>query len=185
MPPVKTSAGAVPVGSLQINGGRYLCKPCFFGQPDQAVAWVRKALEEQKISSLYIGLANRLVRCKKDLAEEAKAALAEAEKGALIEEIQKPPVLACHGVIASLEGDDSAAKCYFLATLKILEETPHMPFRDGHINRTKARLSCALARQGYLDEAKKHFAQARKYLVATQATELLEECRQALGDPDL
>jgi tetratricopeptide (TPR) repeat protein len=153
-------------------------------QHDKALELVKLSLEEKKTPSVYIGLATRLLRCKKG-PEEVKAALAEAEKGTLIEDIEKPIVLTCHGVIANLEKDYSAAKKHFQAALEIMERTRHMPHRDGHINRTKARLSCVVAKEGDLVAARKLFSEANEYLVATKETELIEECKQALGESNL
>jgi len=150
-------------------------------QHDKALELVRKSLEEKRSSSVYIALATRLLRCKKELAE-VKTALVEAEKGTLVDDIEKPIVLTCHGVIANMERDYSAARKYFQASLEIMERTRHMPYRDGHINRTKARLSCVVAREGDLVAARKLFAETKEYLVATKETELIEECEQALRE---
>ena len=153
-------------------------------QHDKALELVKKSLEEKRTPSVYIGLATRLLRCKKDPAE-VKAALAEAEKGTLIEDIERPIVLTCHGVIANLEKDYSAAQKHFQAALEIMERTRHMPHRDGHTNRTKARLSCVVAKAGDLVTARKLFAEAKEYLFETKETELIEECKQALGESNL
>jgi hypothetical protein len=80
-----------------------------------------------------------------------------------------------------LEGDYASARHELEASFKIVEENRNRPFRDGHLNVLKGYLCCVLARQGDLTEAKKYFMQARKYLVATNETELLEECEKAIG----
>jgi tetratricopeptide (TPR) repeat protein len=122
-------------------------------QHDKALELVKQSLEEKRTPSVYIGLAARLLRCKRDPVE-VKAALAEAEKGTLIDDIEMPIVLTCHGVIANLEKDYSAAQRHFRAALEIMERTRHKPFRDGHISKTKARLCCVLAKQGDSVDAK-------------------------------
>lgn len=149
---------------------------------DKALALVRESLAEKPRPTVYIGLATRLLRCKADLAE-VKAALAEAEKGILVEDLESRMVLLCHGIVAFREKDFSTAEKNFKASLDILEKTKNLPFSEGHIHRGKARLGCALAKQGDLDGARTLFTAARPYLVATQNTELLEECQRAIGEP--
>jgi tetratricopeptide (TPR) repeat protein len=147
---------------------------------NQALDLVKQSLAQQPRSSVYIGLATRLLRCKANLAE-VKEALAEAEKGPLVEDIERPLVIQCHGVVAYLENDLQAAEKDFRAALEIYERTRHIAFRDGHISRTKGRLCCVLAKRGDMNGARIYFEAAEKYLVATQSSELLEECKASLG----
>ena len=89
-------------------------------------------------------------------------------------------VFVCRGAVAALEKDDLTAKKFFLDALDIFERTRNLPFREGHILKTKARLCCVLARQSELAAAKKQFAEAKTYLESTDESELLEECKRAL-----
>ena len=86
------------------------------------------------------------------------------------------------GILTYLEGDDTSAKHDLEASLKITELNKHHPFRDGNISLTKANLCCVLARQGDMTRANKYFAQAKTYLIATEDSELMEECKKALGN---
>jgi tetratricopeptide (TPR) repeat protein len=148
---------------------------------EKALELMREALAEKPLPSLYIGLARRLLKCKRDLAD-VKAALAEAEKGILVEDLERPKVLLCHGDVAKLEKNYSLAKQHYQAALEILERTRHLPLRDGQIYPTKARLCCVVAAHGDLAAAKRYFLEATDYLVATGRTELIAECQAALGE---
>ncbi len=145
---------------------------------DKALEWTLKAIAEKPSTALYIDLMNRLVRYKRDPIR-ARAVLAEVEKGT-VTDIGKPFLARCRGILAYLEGDNATARKELEAALAALEQR-HQPFRDGGIALTKAYLSCVLARQGEMAAARKQFAEAKDYLVATEETELLAECQRMVG----
>jgi hypothetical protein len=88
--------------------------------------------------------------------------------------------LGCCAILAFLEGDYATAKRELEASLAIMEETPHIPYRAGNISVSKAYLCCVLAKLGDRDGAKKNFMDAKEYLVATDEAELLEQCKHAI-----
>ena len=146
---------------------------------DKGLEYAWKAIEEKQTPALYLDLVNRLLRYKKDTVQ-AHNVLAKVDKS-LLTDIAKPYYSRCLGILAYLEGDYASARRELEASLKIVEENRNRPFRDGHLNMLKGYLCCVFARQGDLTEAEKYFMQARKYLVATDETELLEECQKAIG----
>jgi len=135
-----------------------------------------QSIRENPTPALYLDVANRLVRYKKDTVR-AREALAEAEKSTLTE-IAKPFHLRCRGILAYLEGDYVTAKNELEASLALMLKTPHQPYRDGHISVARAYLSCVLAKQGEFSAARKCFDEAKPYLVATGEDELLGECQK-------
>ena len=80
--------------------------------------------------------------------------------------------------MAYVEGDHAAAKRELEASPGILAQNPNQPFRDGSISIARAYLCCVLAKIGDREGAKKHFAAAQDYLMATDETDLLEECKR-------
>jgi tetratricopeptide (TPR) repeat protein len=148
-------------------------------QHDRALEYSVKALQETPTPALYLDLANRLLRFKKDPLQ-GRQALLEAEKSTLTD-IAKPYHLRCRGILAYLLQDYPTAKRELEASLEIMERTRDQPFRDGNISVVKGYLSCVLARLGETPAARKCFAPAKEYLVATGETELLEECKRATG----
>jgi len=150
-------------------------------QHDQALECTRKSIAEKPTAAAWLDLSNRFARYKKD-AVQARAALVEAEKITLTS-VEEAYHLRCRGIVAWVEGDCRSAKKELEASLAMMEKTRHVPFRDGHISIAKAYLGCALARLGDLAGAKHCFAEARKYLEATEETELLKECRKVIGEP--
>lgn len=148
-------------------------------QRDRALEYTVKALQEKPTPTLYLDLANRLLRYRKD-ALQGRKALLEAEKSTLTD-IAKPFHLRCHGILAYLEQDFPAAKKALEASLEIMERTRDQPFRDGNISVARAYLACVLARLGETAASRKCLAQAREYLVATGETELLDECSRLAG----
>jgi len=149
-------------------------------QYDKGLEWTWQSIRENPRPTIYLDLANRLVRYKKDTIG-AREALAEAEKSTLTE-IAKPFHLRCRGILAYLEGDYATAKKELEASRALMLKTPHQPYRDGHISVARAYLCCVLARQGDLSGARKCFDEAKKYLVATGEDELLAECKKAIGE---
>jgi hypothetical protein len=62
----------------------------------------------------------------------------------------------------------------------MMEETRHIPGREGNMAVAKAYLCCVLSHLGDLPEAKRCFAEAKEYLIATEETELIPECNGAM-----
>ncbi len=147
---------------------------------DKSLEYGWKALEEKQTPALYLDLANRLLRYKKDTVK-AKEILAKIEKDTLTE-IAKPYYLRCQGILDYIEGDYASAREELEVSLKMMEQTRDRPFRDGNISVVKGYLCCVLAKRGGLTEAKRCFEQVREYLIATSETELLEECKKAIGE---
>ena len=148
-------------------------------QHDKALEYCLQSIREKPTPVLYLDLANRYVRYMKDPVK-AREALAEAEKSTL-PDLAKPFHLRCRGMLAFLEGDYVTARRDLEASLEIMQKTPHIPYRDGHISVAKAYLCCVLAKQGDQAAAQKNFTDAEEYLVATGETELLEQCKKATG----
>jgi tetratricopeptide (TPR) repeat protein len=151
-------------------------------EPDKAIEFNLKSIQEHPNAASYLDLANRLARYKKDPVK-AREALNQAENGTL-PELGKASHLRCKGILAYLEGDYAGAKKELEAALELMERTRHIPFRDGNISVGRAYLACVLARQGDVAGAKKQYEQARPYLVATKEKELMAECLQAIGQKE-
>jgi hypothetical protein len=152
-------------------------------QYDKSVEYTRKSIEENPTSVGYLDLANRFARYKRDT-KKAREALAEAEKITMTNN-EKAFHLRCRGILAYLETDYASAQKELKASLEIMEQTRNVPFRDGHISVAKAYLCCVLAKQDNFVAAKKCFEEAKEYLVATKETDLIDECKQLLGDSNL
>jgi hypothetical protein len=87
----------------------------------------------------------------------------------------------CLGLVEYLEGDDNGARRDLEAALKLAEEIPRLPYRDGAKSLSRAYLCRVLARQGDFAGARKHYAAAEKYLRATGETGLMAECQARLA----
>lgn len=149
-------------------------------QPDKAIALNLEVTEEHPDSTGWIDLSYRYARHKRNPAK-AREAMAEADKHPM-PDFAKPFRLRCLGVIAYLEEDYAAARQALEAAIHDVEAVKWRPFKDGHLSISRAYLSCVLAKQGDFSAAKKNFALAKDYLIATGENELLAECRQATGD---
>ena len=149
-------------------------------QHDKAVEYITEAIAEEPTPALYLDLIFHLLHYKKD-ATKASEVLSTIEKNA-ITGIAEPFHLRCLGILAYLEADYASAKQQLESSLEIFERKNRWPFRDGHISLTKSYLCRTLAKQGDLTAAKKYFAEARKYLAATDQVELLDECKKAVGE---
>jgi hypothetical protein len=103
----------------------------------------------------------------------------EADKS-VISEIGKPFRLRCLGIIAYLEGDCGEARRNLEIALQMMEQTRDQPYRDGGISVTKAYLCCVLAKLGDLKAARQCLSEAKEYLVATDESELLADCNEAV-----
>lgn len=152
----------------------------FAKQYDKAVELNLKAIEEHPTSTAWADLSYRYARYKRD-PSKAREAMAEADKNPM-PEIAKPFRLRCLGVIGYLEGDYAAARQNLETAIQLVEKVKWRPFKDGHLSITRAYLCCLLAKQGDLQAAKRNFALAKDYLIATKEDELLTECRQVIGD---
>jgi tetratricopeptide (TPR) repeat protein len=148
-------------------------------QHDKALEYAWQSIREKPTPVLYLDLANRYARYKSD-PFKAREALAEAEKST-IPDLAEPFYLRCRGISALLEGDYATAQRELHASLAIMQKTPHIPYRDGHISVAKAYMCCVFAKQGDQAAAKKNFVEAEEYLVATGENELLEQCKRAMG----
>ena len=158
------------VGGLYVTAKQY----------DKSIECNLASIAEKPTSTAYLDLANRYARYKKDPVK-ARAAMAEAEKSPMAD-TSKPFHIRCRGIIAYLEGDDAAAKRDLETAIELVEKAKGRMYRDGHLSVARAYLCCVLARQKNLVGAKKCFALAKKYLVATKEDELLAECRQLTGE---
>jgi tetratricopeptide (TPR) repeat protein len=148
-------------------------------QYDKAIELNLKAIEENPNSTAWADLSYRYARYKRN-PQKAREAMAEADKSPMTE-IAKPFRIRCMGVIAYLEGDYTAAKRELEMAISLVEKVKWRPFKDGHLSVARAYLCCASGKLGDLVAAKKNFALAKDYLIATKEDELLTECRQATG----
>ncbi len=146
---------------------------------DKSLECAWKAVEEKQTPALYLDLANRLLSYKKDTIK-AREAIYKAEQGE-ITEIAKPYLKRCRGILFYLEGNFDLARQEFESSLEIYERNKNRPFIDGSISEVKGYLSCVLAKQGDMDAARTYYIQARKYLIATEDTKLIEECEKIIG----
>jgi tetratricopeptide (TPR) repeat protein len=147
---------------------------------DKAIEYNLMSIEEKSTSTAWADLSNRYARYKRD-AIKARKAMAEADKSPM-SDIAKPFRIRCLGIIAYLEGDYSSAKRELETAIELVDKAKSRPFRDGHLSVARAYLGCVLAKQGDLPAAKKIFALAKEYLLATKEDELLAECRQLIGE---
>lgn len=147
-------------------------------QHDKALEYTLLAIAEKPSPVLYLDLANRYARHKKD-PFSARDALVEAEKSPL-PDATIPSLHRFKGEVAYLEGNYPLAKEEIETAIRLMEATPHVPFRDGNINVAKAYLCCVLARLGDFKGAEKNYREAERYLRATNETELMAECRAEL-----
>jgi tetratricopeptide (TPR) repeat protein len=148
-------------------------------QYDKAIEYTLLSLEEKENPSMYVDLAYRLARHKRDVVA-ARKVLAKGEQ-AVLAEMAKPFLLRARGWVCYLEHNYAAARSAFEEAIQYLERNRHQPFHDGSIAVAKAHLACVLAKQGEFDLAKKSFAEAKKYLEATDEKDLLDECRNTIG----
>lgn len=144
-------------------------------QYDMAIEYTRLSMAEKDYPAMHSDQAYRYARHKRDAAN-ARQSLNEAEK-AEFSKSTRPFLLRARGMVCYLENNDPEARRAFEEALDGMERTRNEPFRDGSIGVTKAHLACVLARQGELELARKHFADATPYLNATKQMDLLAECR--------
>jgi tetratricopeptide (TPR) repeat protein len=149
-------------------------------QYDKAIEYNLLSIQDKPTPTAWADLANRYARHKRD-PRKAREAMAEADKSPMPDVAQAFRVR-CRGVVAYLEGDYSAARRDLEDAIGMVEKVKNRPFRDGHLSVARAYLACVLARLGELPAAKKCFAQAKEYLVATGEDELLAECQQIVGE---
>jgi tetratricopeptide (TPR) repeat protein len=150
---------------------------------DMSIEYMWKAIKENPTPTLYLDLASRLLRYKKDVTK-AREVLSEVEKSTMVD-IARPYYLLYKGIIAYIEGDYDFSRKQIAESLKIAERNRNYPFRDALINIIYSYLCCVLAKLGDLNTAKEYFAKAKKYLIATGESNLLEECKRAIGDINL
>jgi tetratricopeptide (TPR) repeat protein len=148
------------------------------GQHDTALEWNRESIGEKPQNAMYLDLANRLLRYKRDVVG-AREAIAEAEKFTL-SETARPFQLRCLGILAYLEGDYSTAKEKLELALDLVVKARRRPYRDGHMAITRAYLACVSGHLRDFNAARKYLAQAKEYLVATNEADLLAECEHEI-----
>lgn len=148
-------------------------------QHDKAIEYTLMALAEKASPVMYLDLANRYARYKKD-PKKAREALQEAEKAPLPDSTI-PGHHRYKGEVAYLEGDYALAKQELETAIRLMEATPNRPFRDGNISIAKAYLCCVLSKLNDRQGAEKNYRAALPYLEATNETELIEECKIELG----
>jgi tetratricopeptide (TPR) repeat protein len=158
------------VGSLYVTAKQY----------DKAIECNLMSIAEKPTPTAWLDIANRYARYKGDPIK-AREAMAEADKSPM-SDVSKPFRIRCQGIIEYLELDYAAARRDLETAIEMVERAKGRPYRDGHLSVARAYLSCVLAQQGDLPAAKKCFAQAKDYLVATDENELLAECRQLTGE---
>ena len=149
---------------------------------DKAIEYNLRSVAENPRSSGWADLSNRYARYKRDPIR-AREAMAEADKSPM-PDVAKPFRIRCLGIIAYLEGDYAAARSNLETAIELVDKAKSRPFRDGHLSVARAYLCCVLAKQGDLAGAKRCFALAKEYLIATKENELLAECRQLIGVPN-
>ena len=158
------------VGSLYTTAKQY----------DKGIESSLLSIAEKPTPTAWVDLANRYARYKRDPVK-AREAMAEADKSPMVEQA-KPFRIRCLGIIAYLEGDYPTAKRHLETAIDMVEKAKGRPYRDGHLSVARAYLCCVLAKMGDMRAAKDCLALAREYLIATEETELLAECRKAVGE---
>jgi tetratricopeptide (TPR) repeat protein len=148
-------------------------------QRDKAMESRQKSIQKHATPETYLSVANHFLCYERD-ASNARIAMREAEKGTMTD-TAKPFYLRCRGVLAYLEGDYAAAQRELEASLDIVEKARNRPYRDGYISVAKAYLCCALAKQGQVVRAREFLEEAKDYLVATGADQLLAEANESLA----
>ena len=149
-------------------------------QYDKAIELNREVIAENNSPVAWGDLAYRYARYKRDPVK-ARQAMDEALKSPTPDPI-KPNRHRCEGVIAYLNSDYVRARQELETAIQMVEKSKWRPYRDGHLAISRGYLCCVLAKQGNFADAKTCFSQAEPYLIATDETELLEECRQLVGE---
>jgi tetratricopeptide (TPR) repeat protein len=147
-------------------------------QHDQGIEYTKLSIAEKPTPAVYLDLANRYARHKSDPLL-ARQAMAEAEKSTLTE-IAVIFQHRCRGIIHFLEHNYPAAQADLEAALAIIHTKHLLPYRDGLVSIARAYLGLTQARQGNLTDAKKNFAAAKKYLIATGEKTFLEMCQKEI-----
>jgi tetratricopeptide (TPR) repeat protein len=149
---------------------------------DKAIEYNLQSIAEKPGPTGWVDLSNRYARYKRDPVK-AREAMAEADKSPM-PDVARPFRIRCLGIISYLEGDYAAAKSDLESAIELLDKAKSRPFRDGNLSVARAYLCCVLAKQGDIAGAKRSFALAKEYLIATKENELLAECRQLIGEPN-
>jgi tetratricopeptide (TPR) repeat protein len=149
------------------------------GDTDRAIELGEQAVAQNpNVGALYIDLAWKYLLHERNLLR-AKELLDQADRLEQIE-LAKPFLLRNRGIVALREGQFAEAERLFLEALGILQAHKEMHFRYSNIMLTKAFLAQAAAKLGKVDQAKKDFAEAKKWLEAAKMTPVLKACG-ALG----
>lgn len=149
-------------------------------QYDKAIELNREVIAENNLPAAWADLAYRYAQYKRDPVK-AREAMDEALKSPMID-VVKPHLHRCEGVIAYLNCDYARAQQELETAIQMVKKTKWYPYRDGHLAITHAYLCCVLAKQGNFSEANACLRQAKPYLIATDETELFEECRYLVGE---
>ena len=147
---------------------------------DKAIELNQAVIAENNLPIAWAELAYRYARYKRDPVK-AREAMNEALKSPTADAV-KPNRHRCEGVIAYLNCDYARAQQEFETAIQMVEKEKWRPYRDGHLAIARGYLCCVLAKQGNFADAKTCFTQAKSYLIATDETELLEECRHLIGE---
>ena len=149
---------------------------------NKSIEYRLQSIAEKPGSIAWLDLSYLYARRKSDPVK-AREAMAEAEKSPM-PDLAQPSRIRCLGIIAYLEGDFVTARSNLETSVELIEKAKSRPYRDGHLSIARAYLCCVLAKQGDLAGAKRCFALAKEYLVATKEDDLLAECRQLIGVPN-
>jgi len=148
-------------------------------QYDTGHEYTLQAARDSPTTMIFLDVANHYLRRTRNVVA-AREALAKVDA----ESIPKSGryfMHRCEGIVAYLEGDFTRAREELQKALKMVEANKALPFRDGSLAMLKAYLACVFGRQGEMEFGRKYFAESQPYLIATEETELLAECKTVLG----
>jgi tetratricopeptide (TPR) repeat protein len=148
-------------------------------QYDRGFEFARQAAEESPTSLVYLDVANYYLRRNRNNTA-ARAAMAKVDDDA-IPQPARYFLPRCRGILAFNEGNYEVARQELEESIKMVEAQKNLPFRDGSLSILKAYLASALGQQGNMAKAINYFSEAEPYLIATEETELLDQCRAIVG----
>jgi hypothetical protein len=148
-------------------------------QYDAGFEYTLQAAQESPSTMIYLDVMNYYLRRKRN-ATAARAALAKVDAES-IPQAGRFFIHRCHGILAYIEGNYAAARQELEKSLAMVESQKALPFRDGSLAILKAYLACVCGRQGEMERARKYFAAAEPYLIATEEKDFICECKMILG----
>lgn len=148
-------------------------------QYDAGHQYSLQAARESPTTTIFLDVANHYLRRTRNVVA-AREALAKVDAES-IPKFARYFIHRCHGILAYLERDDTRAKGELETALKMVEANKVLPFRDGSLAILKAYLACVCGRQGEVECGRKYFSESHSYLIATEETELINECKTLLG----